>query len=271
MNSVYMLILLLTISLLLTIYLLYILHYNKLSKNNSDKFKIDEIYLINLKRRPDRLVQFMDKYEQSDLKKINILKFDAVDGSTMKIESVPLSDVARSELKQIETTGFRSKHYQLTRGALGCYLSHVKVWDNMLKAKHNNIIIFEDDANIPKTLLKKIKASMKYIPDDWDMILFGYYCKKCNTKNNYKKVDRFILLHCYMINYGAVMKILKSNTLFPITQQIDSLLSELSCILNIYAVEKNLITQFGSRTDIQLPLLDKNSKNVDDRMKIEKK
>ena len=74
-----------------------------------------------------------------------------------------------------------------------------------------------------------------------------------------------------MIKRNAVIKLLKTNTLFPITQQIDSLLSELSNILNIYAVDKHLIKQFGSRTDIQLPLLDNKSKHVDDRMPTQQK
>ena len=242
-----------------------IVYYIKNSKR-TNVFKIDEIYLINLSRRPDRLADFMNKYNKSDMKNYNVLKFDAVDGSKLKIDSVPLSEVARAELKQIETTGFRSKHYQLTRGAIGCYLSHVKVWENMLKSKHRDILIFEDDANVPPNLFKKINYSMENIPKDWDMVLFGYHCKVCNDNKEYKSVERFILLHCYMINRNAIIKILKTKTLFPITQQIDSLLSELSNILNIYAVKDNLVKQFGSRTDIQLPLLDRKAEYVNDRM-----
>ena len=240
--------------------------YKKTNKYYRKRFKIDEIYLINLQRRPDRLENFMTHFNKSDFKGYNVMKFDSVDGTNLKIDSVPLSEVARAELKQIETTGFRSKHYQLTRGAIGCYLSHVKVWEHMLKQTHDRILIFEDDAQVPPNLLRDIDKSMKHIPTNWDIVLFGYHCKVCTNEKKYKKVDRFILLHCYMIKRNAIIKLLKTNTLFPITQQIDSLLSELSNILNIYAVDKHLIKQFGSRTDIQLPLLDNKSKHANDRM-----
>ena len=65
-----------------------IVYYTK-NSNKTNIFKIDEIYLINLSRRPDRLADFMNKYNKSDLKNYNVLKFDAVDGSKLKIDSVP--------------------------------------------------------------------------------------------------------------------------------------------------------------------------------------
>ena len=252
----------------LIIFCIFLLKYNTVNSNANWQF--DEMYLINLKRRPDRLKKFMEKFNQSDLKNNNILKFNAIDGSILDINKIFISDVAKAEIKQIETTGFRTKHYQLTRGAIGCYLSHIQVWEHILDSKHNAAIIFEDDANVPVNIKQTIQNNMRYIPKNWDIVLFGYYCKDCKPGLKYNKVNRFILLHCYAINRNAVLKILKSNTLFPITQQIDSLISELSNILNIYTFEKNIVSQFGSRTDIQLPIYP-NSKNSHDRMLVQNK
>jgi len=230
----------------------------------------DETYLINLDRRPDRLERFMHTYDNSDMRNIKLKRIAAVDGSDLDISKVPLSDVARGELKQIETTGFRSKHYQLTRGAIGCYLSHVKVWKDIVDNNHNAGLIFEDDVNVPVSLREKIIVSMEHIPKDWDIILFGYHCKDCDNIKNYRKVNRFILLHNYAISYTGVVKILKTNSLFPVTQQIDSFLSELSLdILNIYAVKNPLIHQNGSRTDIQMPIIKLKNVDVDSRQEIE--
>lgn len=242
-------------------------------KTKSKKYKFDKIYLINLKRRPDRLHNFLKYYKNSDFKNEPVIKFDAIDGSKLDVDSVSLSELAKGELQQLETTGFRTKHYQLTKGAIGCYLSHVKIWENILKHKYDNVLIFEDDAKIPEDLNKKIFDNMKHVPNDWDIVLFGYICKQCRKYENYYEVERFMLTHCYMIKRSAIVKIMNSNTLFPITQQIDALMSELSSILNIYSVKDKIVKQFNSRTDIQAPLISKKQRehlniNVDDRIKV---
>lgn len=229
----------------------------------------DQIYLINLDRRPDRLGRFMNSLDNSDMKDMKVLRMNAVDGSEIDISRVPLSETAKGELKQIETTGFRSKHYQLTRGAIGCYLSHVKVWKDIVEKGHKNGLIFEDDVTLPENMHERMINSMKGVPDDWDVLLFGFHCKECKNMKNYRKVDRFILLHCYAISYSGIVKMLKTNSLFPITQQIDSYMSELSPdILNIYTVKNPIINQNGSRTDIQMPIIKKKNDDVNARRKV---
>lgn len=239
----------------------------KKNTNKSDVF--DHIYLINLDRRPDRLERFMKTYNASDMKDMSLSKISAIDGSEIDISKIPLSEVAKGELKQIETTGFRSKHYQLTRGAIGCYLSHVKVWRDVIENGDSHALIFEDDVNVPKDITQRIEQSIKNIPKDWDIVLFGFHCKDCENMTNYRKVNRFILLHCYIISNTAILKILKTQSLFPIQQQIDSYLSELAeDVLNIYTVKNPIVNQNGSRTDIQMPIIREKNVDVNDRMTI---
>ena len=66
---------------------------------------------------------------------------------------------------------------------------------------------------------------------------------------------------------------MNSDTLFPITQQIDALMSELSSIINIYSLKNKIVPQFQSRTDIQAPMIDKKLRdklniNINDRIKV---
>lgn len=263
MHALHVLILIFILTCLLTVS-------TSLFKLHNETMIFDRTYLINLERRPDRYERFMKHYDNSDMSDFQIIKINAVDGSELDIQKVPLSEIARGELKQIETTGFRSKHYQLTRGAIGCYLSHVKVWKDIVENGFKNGLILEDDVNLPHNIHSKIKKSMQGVPDDWDIILFGYHCKECDNIKTYRKVNRFILLHCYAISNSAIVKILKTNSLFPITQQIDSYLSELSRdILNIYAVKNPIIHQNGSRTDIQMPIIKRKNVDVDSRRKVD--
>ena len=238
--------------------------------NHHESYIFNHRYLINLDRRPDRMEKFMKQYNSSDMNSITLSKISAIDGVNIDISKIPLSEVAKGELKQIETTGFRTKHYQLTRGAIGCYLSHVKVWKNIIDNNYNNGLIFEDDVNLPKNFNKKMNASIKNIPKDWDIILFGFHCKDCEQMLDYRKVNRFILLHCYAISNTAIVKILKTQSLFPIQQQIDSYLSELSeDILNIYTVKNPIINQSGSRTDIQMPIIKNKNIDINSRIKVD--
>lgn len=248
---------------LIMIYYFYNLFFIK-----KEKEPYDAVYLINLKRRPDRLKKFLELYNDSDMKDTSIIKFDAIDGSKLDIDSVPLTELAKAELHQLESTGFRTKHYQLTKGGIGCYLSHVKVWENILKNNYKYALIFEDDAKVPYNINQIIKEELKYFPNDWDIILLGYICNKCMKFENYNTVERFMLTHCYLISHECIVKIMNTDTLFPITQQIDALMSELSSILNIYSVKDKKVKQFSSRTDIQAPLYDKHAEDVHDRIKV---
>ena len=168
-------------------------------------------------------------------------------------------------MKQLQTIGFRYKHYQLTQGAIGCFLSHIKVWEDLLASNKSHALIFEDDARPPPNFHKIANKIMARIPQDWDIVLFGKHCYDCDDEGEYLKVKRFILLHCYMINKKCVLKIFNERNLFPISQQLDAYLSEISGFLNIYSPKSNIVTQSNSRTDIQAPIVKhtmNNNRNV---------
>lgn len=215
---------------------------------------VSHVYLINLERRKDRLKLFLESYNKCGLTN-KIIKFNGIDGGTLDIKTIPLTSLAILEMKQLQTVGFRYKHYQLTEGAIGCFLSHVKIWEDMLATGKNSAIIFEDDARPPPNFNKIVSKVMAKMPDDWDIILFGKHCYDCEDKGDYVKVKRFILLHCYMINKKCILKIFNENNIFPISQQLDAYLSEISGVINIYAPKNNFVTQSNSRTDIQAPII----------------
>ena len=241
-----------------------------------DNILVDKVYLINLKRRIDRLVDFKKKYDISDMSNIEYNIIEAVDGSTLDIDKIPLSEVAKTELQQVEYTGYRHRHYQLTKGAIGCYLSHINVWNDIMDNNVDIALVFEDDANIPPNMKSIVNYTLQTpkIPSDWDILLLGFLCNICHWDDTkvYSKVERFMLTHCYIIRKEAIKKILDTDTLFPITQQIDAYLSELSSIVNIYTIDKtNKVKQNNSRTDIQIPLLNKKDPAASNRMHIDVK
>jgi GR25 family glycosyltransferase involved in LPS biosynthesis len=228
-------------------FLSYKIYHEKYINNKT----IFNTYLINLKQNTDRLEYFKNTYS-SDLPKYILI--DAVNGKDIyNIQSL-LSDKAVDEFKFLLKTGRRKFHYQLTYGAVGCYLSHVNTWKKISESDKDIGIIFEDDCLLPPNLLFIINDTLLNCPDDWDIILLGPLNITYEKYNdNFDKISKFILLHSYIINKKAIYKINNSNLIKPITQQIDHFLSELAYnnLLNIYKNNKVHIVQKYYKTDIQ--------------------
>ena len=97
--------------------------------NNTELFTNDDInvYVINMKKNTERLNNFMVEYNKSDLKNKEVTIFPAVVGKDIDL----INYVTPAAYKQILTTEVlknRKYHYELTRGAVVCYLSHLHIW-----------------------------------------------------------------------------------------------------------------------------------------------
>ena len=223
-----------------------------------DNYDINQIYVINLKKRPERLEKFKKNYKlKRDVTIVNAIdgnKLDNIDKLVGKEGKKSLDNFYKHKIT-------RKYHYELSSyGAIGCYLSHVNIWKDIIKKNNKTALIFEDDANVSNIKYNDIIKRVKLLPEDWDIYLiinpdFCYKRIKVENKRNLYKVKRFFLLHSYIININACKKIIENGNLFPINQQIDHHLSELSMInkLNIYIHNKlsyfNTITQ---KSDIQI-------------------
>jgi len=200
------------------------------------KNKVSKVFVINLKKRFERLSFFNSKYNLN----IPFEVFYAIDGSTLNlkklIENNIIGDVGITSIKNKK----RKCHFELTNiNAIGCLLSHYYLWKQIIKLNKDNFIIFEDDTIFNEITLKEINYRISTIPNDWDIYLLSNN-KSCYSKikinKNIFKVNRFFLTNAYVINKKGINKIFKLNNIFPINQQIDSYLSELAqnYNLNIY-------------------------------------
>jgi glycosyl transferase, family 25 len=222
-----------------------------------------KIYLINLDRNKERLYHFDQQYARSDLSKNPYERIQAVDGNTLDISKL-VSHKAHMEILQAEKSGFRTKHYQLTRGAVGCYLSHLNVYRKLIADDAKMALIFEDDVVFQPTILLKMQKHVESIPKDWDLILLGCHCIVCKKNRKFSKLERFFFMHAYLITQTAAKKILAYLKDRKIDQQIDSVLGEMARKqdLNIYCINDSLAKQSKSfTTTIQLPL--KRVSNID--------
>jgi GR25 family glycosyltransferase involved in LPS biosynthesis len=224
-------------------------------------------YVINLEKNKDRLALFTRRYFESDISKIELDRFNAVNGKTIDIRNY-VTEKAYRQISNAEENGYRLRHYELTRGAVGCFLSHTALYAKLLKDDSKEFyIIFEDDAVVPPVVLKQIEYYLSNAPQDWDILLFGAIRQIIKEKTeSYNKINAWWGLFGYAINKRGAKKFMDElEKQQKIDKQIDSMMSMMIVEnkLNVYSTRKTLINHNadGLETDIQLPI--KVAKNID--------
>lgn len=109
---------------------------------------IERGYLLNLRSRKDRLEQYTQI-----LKDHNITRRAAVDTSTARRASTQLS---KYNVILDPCSINVSDYFSTSPGALGCFLSHVKIWDNLPECGKKYAVILEDDAD-PGDVIKLLE------------------------------------------------------------------------------------------------------------------
>jgi collagen beta-1,O-galactosyltransferase len=138
-------------------------------------FGFDNIYVINLKRRPKRLERMR---EIMKLLGVEFSLFEAVDGQL-------LGEKDMSGIRMLP--GYLDPYYKrpIKRGEIGCFLSHYRIWEEMVEKDLDRVLIFEDDIvfaeNATKILREMVEDLMK-AQTDWDLIYLGRKKNDANAK-----------------------------------------------------------------------------------------
>jgi len=222
---------------------------------NGIKLDNVEVYLINMDKNKERLANFVEQYMLSDLKYKQFNRMSAVDGKSLVIDEY-VTQQALQEIKDLDRKGYRTKHYQLSRGAIGCYLSHLNVYKKVMQGDAEYALIFEDDAMLDSNIFSKLNKSLSTIPNDWDMLLLGCYCIVCDKYEKYYDLDRFFFMHAYIIKKSSAKLVFEELDKKRISQQIDSELSDMinNGKLRIYCLKDSIARQGTFDTTIQMPL-----------------
>ena len=181
------------------------------------------IFIINLAKNRNRYLRTNKKLNQYGFfPKI----FEAIDGRQLtknQLESLVQPDSMEPVIKN-----YRTEHNQLSIGAIGCYLSHYSLWKQLsMDENHDYYIIFEDDL-LPSNHYYEIDRIIRSAPDDFDILLLGgLFHLRSQYNSKFHEVHRFICLHAYVIKKTNALYYILQNS-FPIAQQLDWFLSELS-------------------------------------------
>jgi len=128
----------------------------------------DEVFLINLKRRPERLVRM--EYSLG-LLGIQHKLIDAVDGKDLNDTLVEALGI-----KMLPNYADPYHHRAMTMGEIGCFLSHYNIWKEIVERKLERSLIFEDDIRFEPYFQQKLSNFMHDVDKlkvDWDIIYLG--------------------------------------------------------------------------------------------------
>ena len=189
-------------------------------------------YVINLDIRKDRWYSFQNTKGFSDLN--NLKRFSAIDGNTINVENDERISVF-TRMNIIKGVPRRSHNELDTNGGIGCYLSHIAVWQDFLKNSNSDVaFIFEDDAILNISAIQNIKMFLeksKTIQNTelWDICILAPYVNSIKQGSIHHddpyclKLIHFSGLIGYMITKKGIKKILP--LMFPIQGHIDFFLS----------------------------------------------
>lgn len=237
-------------------------------RTTKDKFMILDkgntpVYCINLPSETSRREHILNTFGPY----VEIIEaVDTRDGKWMEYTQ-HLTEDGIQQMKKSEKTKKREQHYELTPGAVGCFLSHVKCWNKFLDTfpSDNDVVFILEDDTMPATYFDKTFANIvKDFPPLCDILLcshlaFGEMEPISYNGIHYKHLRpqcSFYLLNAYFITARGIKKILKDlhNKNNKFYKQLDSYLSDLvnDETINVYILKENECFQVGiSPTSIQ--------------------
>ena len=213
-------------------------------------------YVLNLDRRPDRWEKFVVKAQTIEF--LNYERFSAVDGS--KLQST-------QQLQRI----FDGNDYNMKVGAVGCAMSHFKMYTELIYSDKDAYVILEDDIEIARDFDVKFLHLCNQLKNlDWDVVFLGNHPK--NREDARHKEDKIPIIEKwdvytsfqnsvggtigYMISKKGAERVLDFINENRLINCIDTALQKCCNELDVYYSVPHLIFSECFRNDIHLENFD---------------
>jgi len=138
---------------------------------------------------------------------------------------MPATEGTKIELTKWRKTN-RLATEELTRGQIGCYESHVRVWQQIVDERLSSALVLEDDADIQysQSTVDRLREMLRELKTvgSWDVVYIGnlglHPIKQLITAH-LNEPSNWEGLYTYYITQAAAKKLLKN--VFPIRMPID--------------------------------------------------
>jgi len=159
--------------------------------------QFDKIYIVHLKRLQDRKKLIDHQLTKFNIDTSKVVMIDAVDklclnpdefkkekkwaypGNTFWCNNVIIND--RGDKCWCEGKG-----HPLNRGQFACQLSHIKVYEHIVKNKVERALVLEDDFFFSDNIHEQIDEYFKYVPQNWELL---YLCQSHYTSQHRYNTD----------------------------------------------------------------------------------
>ncbi len=133
----------------------------------------DHIYVISLLR---------DTIRQEKIKtELKGLHFEFLYGADLQLDTVEKYIELGLYDEDLAVKNHRRKK-RITKGMLGCTISHRMVYEDVVKNGYKKVLIFEDDVVPIADHIPYFTPIMEQLPQDWDLVYFDY---NKNTKRSF--------------------------------------------------------------------------------------
>lgn len=168
--------------------------------------------------------------KQFESKDIEIVKGVDTRNGKWKNFASKIDQYACQKLEHTVKTNLRDYHHDLTEGAVGCFLSHLKIYKKFLKCSNEKYaLIFEEDTMVHPHIVFSLES--KSFPPKMDIVFLNYcLMKKIRYNNDYYRLrpdGHFWMTNAYIISRNGARKIIKHSEQNKIKMQFDSYLSSL--------------------------------------------
>ncbi|XP_026873101.2 procollagen galactosyltransferase 1 isoform X1 [Electrophorus electricus] len=184
-----------------------------------DKMGFDEVFMINLQRRVDRRERMLRALREQE---IDCKIVAAVDGKAMNV-----SDIQRMGIHML--AGYSDPYHgrPLTKGELGCFLSHYNIWKEIVERGLRTSLVIEDDLRFEIFFKRRLQNLMREVESkglDWDLIYIGRKRmqvdrpeKAVHNVHNLVEADYSYWTLGYMMSLQGAKKLLKAE---PLTKML---------------------------------------------------
>lgn len=164
------------------------------------------VYVINLESSKERYEYIKDNIASLGFPQLRI---DAVDGRKM----------SKSEIDaKVDIEKYKSFSKSLPNvGTIGCYLSHVHVWEEFLRSEFEFAIIFEDDISFDPQKVRSVIDDLLEVSALWDVVTLEQKHRGLPLTIKKFKNDQELVVYlaevthsgAYIINRKAAANLLK--------------------------------------------------------------
>lgn len=210
-------------------------------------------FVINLQ---ENVVRRMAIKSQLDKTNLNYEFIEAVNGSNLSDE-------------EIKALVYDYPNCKLTKGEIGCALSHLSIYDRIIKENISHALIFEDDAIIPENI-SNIFREIRQLDNDKKANVYllsrvHSFIENSKLNNHLYSAYQAIGAHAYIINKKAAERMISAQK--PIIYEADMWwYFKFFNYINVYCYIPHIINSSDENKDDSSLELER-AKLVDDRVR----